>query len=418
MDSYLINGGNPLHGTVTISGSKNAALPIITATIIEPGRYTLTNIPRLRDTMTMIKLIKIIGGEADINGNTMTIDTRCCDKPIAPYDLVKTMRASFYVLGPFMSRFNQATVSLPGGCAWGPRPVDYHLTALEKMGATVNLDTGNIVVRGALKGTEIEFEQSSVGATGNILMAATKASGTTRIKNYAKEPEIEDLIHFLQCLGSNISLVDNDVLVMGKDNLNAKGGISYEIIPDRIEAATFMIATCICGGEILLKNVNPLHLKILIDKLKLVGAIINVSENSIALKCDGNIKPTDIITEPYPGFPTDIQAQWMSLMTFSNGLSKITENVYKDRFSHISELNRFGSKISLSKNVATIIGSEKLKPAPVMSPDIRASAALIIAALGINGASRVSRIYHLDRGYENFEQKMISLGAQIKRENN
>ena len=418
MESYVINGGKPLNGIVTISGSKNAALPIITATIIEPGQYILENMPTLRDTLTMTKMINIVGGEAKLEDGVMYIDTRNCDKPIAPYELVKTMRASFYVLGPFMSRFNKAVVSLPGGCAWGPRPVDYHLTALEQMGAKVNLESGNIVVEGKLHGSEIIFKQSSVGATGNILMAATKAFGETIIKDYAKEPEIEDLINFLRKLGSNIQIQDNDVRIIGEKELYVGDAFTYQIIPDRIEAATFMIATCICGGEILLKNVIPSHLKVVIDSLRTVGAKIDISKNEILIKSDRKVKAIDIETMPYPGFPTDIQAQWMSLMTFSNGKSTITENIYKDRFSHISELTRFGAKITLQKNVATINGHSKLKPAPVMSPDIRASAALIIAALGIEGKSNISRIYHLDRGYEDFEKKMSMLGADIIRENN
>ena len=414
MDKYIINGGKKLYGAVTISGSKNAALPIITASIIEPGEYTLYNMPELSDTRTMANLIKIIGGQASIESNTMHIDTSHCDTPIAPYDLVKTMRASFYVLGPFMSRFNKAIVSLPGGCAWGPRPVDYHLTALEEMGAKVSLESGNINVKGNLIGANIKFKQSSVGATGNILMAAVKANGQTIINEYAKEPEIEDLINFLKKMGASIDLIGkDDVRIVGKDLYS--GGFDYSIIPDRIEAATFLIAVAICGGEVTLNKVIPDHLSIVIDKLIAAGVDININSDSIDIKSDGVIKPVDIITEPYPGFPTDIQAQWMAMMSFSKGNSKVVENIYKDRFSHISELTRFGSKIVLDNNIARSYGGLELRPAPVMSTDIRASASLILAALGIKGESTVSRIYHLDRGYEKFEEKMSLLGADIRR---
>ena len=416
MDKYLINGGNKLNGSVTISGSKNAALPIITATIIEPGIYTLYNMPQLSDTRTMAKLIKIIGGKAYFENNVMYIDTTECNSPIAPYDLVKTMRASFYVLGPFMSRFGKATVSLPGGCAWGPRPVDYHLTALEQMGADVSLDSGNIEVKGLLRGSDIKFKQSSVGATGNIIMASVKAHGETIIREYAKEPEIEDLICFLRNMDASIDLFGTrDLKIIGKKTL--AGGGEHTIIPDRIEAATFMIAVAICGGEVTINKINPDHLVAITNKLIEVGIDISVHHDSIDIKSSGSINPVDIITEPYPGFPTDIQAQWMAMMAFSNGNSKIIENIYKDRFSHISELSRFGSRIELNDNIATTYGRENLRPAPVMSTDIRASAALVLAALGIKGGSSVSRIYHLDRGYERFEQKMTQLGADIKRSN-
>jgi UDP-N-acetylglucosamine 1-carboxyvinyltransferase len=414
MDKIVINGGKPLNGEVFISGAKNAVLPIMTACVIEPGKYTLNNVPDLRDTRTMGRLIEMIGGSVQFHNNSMQINTINCDKPVAPYELVKTMRASFYVLGPFMSRFNYAEVSLPGGCAWGPRPVDFHLKALEAMGATISLERGNLISKGTLYGAEINFEKVSVGATGNTLMAAVKADGKTIINNAACEPDITDLVDFLTKLGGDIKGRDSTQLtIQGMPEL--KGGFEYDIIPDRIEAGTFLIGVALTGGEVTLRNVNPGHLGIVISKLKEVGADIQTDDDSITIRSSKKINPVDMTTAVYPGFPTDLQAQWMALMCLASGDSTVIDDIYHDRFTHMAELSRFGANLHLIDNVASVRGIDKLYGAPVMSTDIRASASLILAALAADGKSDISRIYHIDRGYENIEMKLQGLGADIKR---
>ncbi len=414
MDKIIINGGKPLQGDVYISGAKNAVLPIITACIIAPGKYTLNNVPNLRDTRTMCKLMEMVGATIHFDNNTLQIDTTHCDTPEAPYELVKTMRASFYVLGPFMSRFNYAKVSLPGGCAWGPRPVDFHLKALESLGATVELNHGNIITQGKLTGGDIIFNKKSVGATGNSLMAAVGAEGTTHIVNAACEPDIASLTEFLITMGASIDGVgETDITIHGNKPLSA--GFEFDIIPDRIEAGTFMIATALTRGEVTLHNVNPNHLKFVTNCLRETGSTIITEKDTIYVKGSGEIKPFNITTEEYPGFPTDLQAQWIALMTLANGNSKIIDNIYTDRFTHVPELNRFGANINLNQNIASVMGVPKLNAAPVMSTDIRASASLILGALAADGESQISRIYHIDRGYENIEKKFSNLGADIKR---
>jgi UDP-N-acetylglucosamine 1-carboxyvinyltransferase len=416
MDKIIVKGGQPLFGEVSISGAKNAVLPIMTACILAPGKYILNNVPDLRDTRTMAKLLTIIGATVEYNNNTMVIDTTECNNPKAPYDLVKTMRASFYVLGPFLGRFGFAEVSLPGGCAWGPRPVDLHLKAIEALGADVSLESGSIVAKAdsGLTGATIAFDISSVGATGNALMAAVKASGKTIIKNAAKEPEITSLAEFLIKMGAIIDGLGTDELIVTGVN-ELKGDFEFDIIADRIEAGTFMIATALCGGEITLKKAKSNHLDIVISKLKEAGAIVTSNDVSITVKSGGNINPVNITTAPYPGYPTDLQAQWMALMAKAKGSSIIIEEIYKDRFTHIAELTRLGAIIKLEDNVAVVTGNNKLNGAPVMSTDIRASASLILATLSANGESEISRVYHIDRGYENVEEKFRNLGANIYR---
>ena len=415
MDRFQVTGRNILNGTIKIGGAKNAVLPIMAATIISPGKYCLKNVPALRDTYTMKRLLEMSGAVISFNNNIMNIDTSQCANPIAPYELVKTMRASFYVLGPFMSRFNYAEVSLPGGCAWGPRPVDFHLMALEKLGADVTLSDGMIVTKGRLKGATISFSTSSVGATGNTIMAAVKAEGDTIIENAATEPEIDSLCLFLKKMGANIDGIGTkNLIIRGVKKLHAD--IEYEIIPDRIEAGTFLLGAAITKGDVLLENVNPNHMQIFLEYLKKTGIKLEINTNSIHVHAGSTtISPLDMDTDVYPGFPTDLQAQWMSYMTCASGSSIITENIYTDRFTHIAELCRFGADIRLSYNKAYINGNDILKAAPVMSTDIRASASLIIAALAAEGTSTISRIYHIDRGYENIEIKLQSLGADIKR---
>ena len=415
MDEFIIEGGTPLKGKVKVSGAKNAVLPIMAATIIAPGEYRIHNVPELRDTLTMKRLLEMVGAEVHYENSTMQIDTSKCDTPTAPYDLVKTMRASFYVLGPFLSRFNYAEVSLPGGCAWGPRPVNYHLQAMEALGAEVDLSDGMIIAKGDLKGALIDFERSSVGATGNALMAAVTAHGKTVIKNAAREPEIGALCIFLKKMGAEIIGVGTDeITIQGKQEL--KADVDYTVIPDRIEAGTFLIAGAITNGDITVENIEPDHLIIVSKCLNDAGFKLDFKQNAIRIQSsDNSIQPVDITTAIYPGFPTDLQAQWMALMTKAKGQSTITEEIYKDRFTHIAELSRFGAHIRLINNQAIIKGMEILKGAPVMSTDIRASASLILAALSSEGTSSITRVYHIDRGYDKIEEKLTTLCARIKR---
>jgi len=415
MDKLIINGGIPLTGEVVISGAKNSVLPIMAATIITPGKYRLNNVPKLRDTSTMMRMLEIVGAKVNFSNNIMDIDTSTCDKPIAPYELVKTMRASFYMLGPFLSRFNYAEVSLPGGCAWGPRPVDYHLNAMEILGAEIELSDGMMILKGKLDGAVINFKQKSVGATGNTLMAAVKANGTTIINNAAQEPDIETLCIFLNKMGANITGLGTSTLTI-KGTKQLKADIEYDIIPDRIEAGTFLIAGAITSGNVKVTKVNPEHLSIVIDSLIKAGYKLDIMKDSILVRTNKkSILPVNITTATYPGFPTDLQAQWMALMMRAKGNSIITEEIYCDRFTHIAELSRFGAHIELKNNIAYVRGNDVLKGAPVMSTDIRASASLILAALSAEGRSSISRIYHIDRGYEKIERKFANLNADIIR---
>ncbi len=414
MYKFIIRGGQPLSGDVFISGAKNAVLPIMAATLITPGHFILRNVPDLRDTRTMLKLLEIIGAKVNFSDGKMEIDSTTCSNPVAPYEVVKTMRASFDVLGPLSSRFRYAKVSLPGGCAWGPRPVDLHLKALKALGTEVTLEGGYIIVKGAASGAEINFELSSVGATKNALMAAVKAEGQTIIQNAAREPEITALIDFLNALGADISGQDSTRLcINGVKEL--KNELDFTIIPDRIEAGTFLITNLLLGGEIRLHNVNPEHLAIVLTKLQEAGSRLEITADSILSQGGPSIAPVNITTAPYPGFPTDLQAQWMALMSRAVGDSIIIDEIYHDRFTHVAELNRLGARIKLEQNVAVVEGVARLTGAPVMSTDIRASASLIIAGLAAAGETEVSRIYHIDRGYEKIETKLKNIGADISR---
>ena len=415
MDKLIIHGKKPLSGSVKISGAKNAVLPIMTAAIMAEGKSRIKRVPDLRDTRTMIKLLEIVGAKCTFDNGSLIIDGSTVNNPEAPYDLVKTMRASFYVLGPLLARFGSVKVSLPGGCAWGPRPVDFHLKGLEKLGAKITLNSGYILAEAKrLKGTKISFEFPSVGATGNIAMAATTAQGTTVIENAAREPEIVQLCEYLNAMGASIGGIGTSrIVIEGVDSLHSA---DIKVIPDRIEAGTFLMAGAVLG-KIKLTDVNPSHLDTVLLKLKEIGADINTSSNSITINPTDNIKPVDMTTAVYPGFATDLQAQWVALMTIAAGSSVITDTVYHDRFSHIPELNRFGANIRVDNNTAFVRGVEELVGAPVMSTDIRASAALIIAGLFAKGKTTVSRIYHIDRGYEKIEDKFRLLGANIYREN-
>ena len=414
MDKIIIQGQNSLSGSVNISGAKNAVLPIMTAALMAEGESVISRVPDLRDTRTMIKLMEIVGAKCSMEGNCLKIDADSVNNPEAPYDLVKTMRASFYVLGPLLARFGTVKVSLPGGCAWGPRPVDFHLKGLERLGAKVTLRSGYILAEAKkLKGANINFEFPSVGATGNIVMAAATADGITTIENAAREPEIVQLCDYLNKMGASISGIGTSKIVIeGVESLNSA---NVDVIPDRIEAGTFLMAGALLG-KITLNNVNPGHLDTVLQKLGEVGAQLETTSNSITIE-PGDLKPVDMKTAVYPGFATDLQAQWVALMSLADGSSMVTDTVYHDRFSHVPELNRFGANIKVDKNTAFIRGVKELVGAPVMSTDIRASAALIIAALAANGQTEVSRVYHIDRGYERIEEKFRKLGAEISRVN-
>ena len=414
MDKIIIQGQNSLSGSVNISGAKNAVLPIMTAALMAEGESVISRVPDLRDTRTMIKLMEIVGAKCSMEGNCLKIDADSVNNPEAPYDLVKTMRASFYVLGPLLARFGTVKVSLPGGCAWGPRPVDFHLKGLEKLGAKVTLRSGYILAEAKkLKGAKINFEFPSVGATGNIVMAAATADGITTIENAAREPEIVQLCDYLNKMGALISGIGTSKIVI--EGVESLYPANIDVIPDRIEAGTFLMAGALMG-KITLNEVNPEHLDAVLQKLKEVGALVKTTSNSVTIE-PGGLKPVDMKTAVYPGFATDLQAQWVALMSLADGSSMVTDTVYHDRFSHVPELNRFGANIKVDKNTAFIRGVKELVGAPVMSTDIRASAALIIAALAAKGQTEVSRVYHIDRGYERIEEKFRNLGAEISRAN-
>jgi UDP-N-acetylglucosamine 1-carboxyvinyltransferase len=415
MDKIFIEGQKPLSGAVKISGAKNAVLPIMTAALMADGKSIISKVPNLRDTRTMIRLMEIVGATCSLKDGKLEIDGSTVNNHEATYDLVKTMRASFYVLGPLLARFGVVKVSLPGGCAWGPRPVDFHLKGLEKLGAKITLESGYIIAEAKrLKGAKLNFEFPSVGATGNIAMAAVTADGITTIENAACEPEIVQLCEYLNDMGANITGIGTQILTIeGVEKLNAS---NIEVIPDRIETGTFLTAGALLG-EITLKDVIPQHLDSVLLKLKDAGCGIKTTHNSVTITPAEKIQAVDMTTGVYPGFPTDLQAQWVSLMALANGSSIITDTVYHDRFSHVPELNRFGANIKLDNNTAFVRGVKELVGAPVMSTDIRASASLIVAGLAAKGKTEVSRVYHIDRGYEKIEEKFRSLGANIWREN-
>jgi UDP-N-acetylglucosamine 1-carboxyvinyltransferase len=415
MDKFVVEGGTPLKGEIEISGSKNAALPIMAACLLAPGKYEIQNVPRLRDVRTMAHLMRIIGAKVDIENHTMVMDTSHADFPEAPYELVKTMRASIYVLGPLLGRFGRARVSLPGGCAWGPRPVDLHLKGMEQLGAKINLQAGYInATTDHLKGNQMYLDVSSVGATGNIMMAAVLAEGQTVIENAATEPEIVNLGEFLQTMGAKISGLKTKSIQI--ESVKELQPTNFSIISDRIETGTFLVAGLITGGEITLTNCAPQHVQEVLAKLRSAGAELIANSNRISLMSPSQIKSTNVTTAIYPGYPTDMQAQWIALMSLANGSSIVTDTIYLDRFTHVPELRRLGADLEQKNNSVFIRGMEKLIGAPVMSTDLRASASLVLAALAAEGRSDIYRVYHIDRGYEAIEKKLEKLGAKIKRE--
>ena len=413
MKKLVIRGGGTLEGTVKISGAKNAALPLIAASLLTGGPTTYSRIPQLRDIKTIIRLLSELGvkvsGEEDLH-----IDASNIDSYEAPYHLVKTMRASILVLGPLLARFGKARVSLPGGCAIGSRPVDLHLKALSCMGVTIALEGGYILAECTkLKGARIYFDVSTVTGTENIMMAAALAEGTTVLENAAKEPEVEELAGVLNSMGAHIEGAGTDVITI--EGVKTLHPVEHAIMPDRIEAGTYMIAAGITQSTITLSDCSLNHLPALVEKLEEIGLSIVPSNGSIIVSGKGPLKSTDVKTLPYPGFPTDMQAQIMALLCLAEGTSIISETIFEDRFMHVGELKRLGANIRLEGNSAVIKGVKELCGAPVMATDLRASASLVIAGLVARGTTEISRVYHLDRGYECMEEKLSQLGADIQR---
>lgn len=409
----MINGGKPLHGNVQISGAKNAALPVLASSLLTAGTNTFHNIPDLMDIKTIKILLTSMGAEME-GGKTVRIRVDKINNPVASYDLVKTMRASILVLGPLVARAGVARVSLPGGCAIGARPVNLHLKALEDMGAHVELKNGYIEAKAKkLKGAEIYFDLPTVTGTENIMMAATLAQGTTVLNNAAREPEVVNLADVLKGMGAKITGAGSDVITI--EGVSSLKPTEASIIPDRIEAGTFMIAAGMTRGEINVLGCNPHHLEALINKLRDTGMKISPIKNGLTVSCGKKINSVDVTTLPYPGFPTDLQAQIMAYMAVGSGLSVITETVFENRFMHVSELLRMGADIVIQGANAVVRGVPKLRGAQTMATDLRASASLVLAALVAEGITEISRVYHIDRGYETIEKKFSALGADIKR---
>ncbi|MCQ8104938.1 UDP-N-acetylglucosamine 1-carboxyvinyltransferase [Methylomonas sp. SURF-2] len=418
MDKLLITGGEPLDGELRISGAKNAALPILAATILSETPVSVGNIPHLHDITTTLELLGQMGVGLMVDEKmNIEVDSSTIDKYEAPYELVKTMRASILVLGPLLARFGEAHVSLPGGCAIGTRPVDIHIDALIKLGADIQVEAGYIHAKAKrLQGCRLVLDKITVTGTENILMAATLAEGVTIIENAAKEPEVSDLAHFLNKMGAKISGIGTDILtVEGVEKLGVPG-LHYDILPDRIETGTYLVAGAISRGRVRLKNTDPTTLDAVLDKLKEAGAEITTGDNWIELNMHGKRpKAVSVRTAPYPAFPTDMQAQFTALNAVAEGVGLITETVFENRFMHVQEMQRMGAQIKLESNTAIITGVERLTAAPVMATDLRASASLVLTGLVADGSTLVDRIYHIDRGYDHIEEKLTQLGATIRR---
>ncbi len=423
MDKLIIRGGIQLKGDVDISGAKNAALPILAATLLSTDNVSLSNVPILKDISTMISLLKYLGAQVVVDKENphkiqvIAHSNEHQEKFIAPYELVRTMRASILVLGPLLARFGQVDVSLPGGCAIGSRPVDFHLKALKTMGAEIDIENGYIIARckrGRLTGKSLVFDTVTVTGTENILMAATLAEGRTIIKNAAREPEVVDLANFLIQMGAKIIGAGTSTIEV--DGVEALTGCNYSIMPDRIEAGTYLVAGAITRGQVKIRNVKPDNLLSMLCKFEEAGAALTIGEDWINLDMHG-LRPTsvNISTAPYPAFPTDMQAQFMALNTVATGAASVIENIFENRFMHVHELQRMGAQIQVNGNAAMLMGVENLTGAPVMATDLRASASLILAGLAARGETTVERIYHVDRGYEQIEQKLNSMGADISR---
>lgn len=414
MDKIVIIGGRRLEGEVRVSGAKNAALPILASVILGGGECTIANVPRVVDVFTMAKLLGMLGATVQTEGNRVTMKMDTLRSSEAPYELVRTMRASVVVLGPLLARWGEATVSLPGGCAIGTRPVNLHLAGLERLGATVTVEHGYIKARAArLKGGRICLDFPTVTGTENLMMAACLAEGTTVIENAAREPEIVDLAAFLVKRGARIAGAGTDLITI--EGVKELRGADHEVIPDRIEAGTYLAAGAITGGDVCVRDCRPQHLEAVTAKLRESGAEVAEGKESVRIKASRRLRSVDVKTYPYPGFATDMQAQMMALMCVAQGTSVITETVFESRFIHVPELRRMGAEIKVEGGHAVVTGVARLSGAPVMASDLRASAGLIVAGLAADGETEIARVYHLDRGYERIEEKLNGLGAAIRR---
>ncbi|TLU66695.1 UDP-N-acetylglucosamine 1-carboxyvinyltransferase [Thalassotalea litorea] len=416
MQAFRIHSGNELHGDVTISGAKNAALPILFATILAETPLQVSNVPRLNDINTTLKLLAELGANVDWSSdNNVSIDASAINNCLAPYELVKTMRASILVLGPLLARFGHAEVSLPGGCAIGARPVDLHIQGLKAMGADITVENGYIIARkeGRLQGARFFMDAVSVTGTENLMMAAALAEGTTVIENAAREPEIVDLANFLNLMGAKVSGAGTDTLTI--EGVESLKGADYPVMPDRIETGTFLVAAAVTGGKVRCLNTDPSALEAVISKLQEAGANVSTGEDWIELEMTGRPNAVNIRTAPHPAFPTDMQAQFVTLNTIAEGTATTVETIFENRFMHVPELQRMGADINLEGNTAISVGVTGLTGAQVMATDLRASASLVIAGLVAEGETIVDRIYHIDRGYQHIEDKLQKLGADITR---
>jgi len=414
MDEIVITGGNRLRGEVRISGAKNSALPIFASTILGGGECVITNVPCVVDVLTMGKVLGILGAKVAHEGSRAVIKADVIHSTEAPYELVKTMRASVLVLGPLVARWGKATVSLPGGCAIGSRPVNLHLAGLAKLGADISIEHGYISAKARrLRGARIYCDTPTVTGTENLMMAASLAEGTTVIENAAKEPEIADLAGFLIKRGAHIDGAGTDIITI--DGVRELQGGDHEVIPDRIEAGTYLAAAAMTKGDVTLTHCRPVDMEAVLMKLREAGAEVQTEKDRVRLTVPGKLKGTDVRTLPFPGFPTDMQAQLVALMTLAEGTSVVTETVFESRFMHVEELRRMGAAIRVEGNRLVVTGRQKLTGAPVMASDLRASAGLIVAGLAAEGVTRVQRVYHLDRGYDRIEEKLRTLGALIER---
>jgi len=414
VEKIVIHGGKPLHGSVEVSGAKNAALPLLFATLLAPGTHVLENVPGLRDIDTAVKLLATLGAGTERSGGRVQVNADAIQSVEAPYELVRTMRASVLVLGPLVARLGHARVSLPGGCAIGARPINLHLKGLEALGATVHLDHGYVEVTAEkLRGARICFDFPTVGGTENLMMAAVLAEGTTILENAAREPEIVDLAVALNSMGAQVKGAGSDTIVI--DGVRALKPMRHKVMADRIEAGTYMVAAALTGGEVDIRGAEALHMEAFIGKLREAGVEVLEETGGLRVRRPGTIRAVNIKTQPHPGFPTDMQAQFMALMTVAEGTSVISETVFENRFMHVCELQRLGADIAIDGHVATVRGVKQLCGAPVMATDLRASASLVVAALAAENTSEIARIYHLDRGYERLEEKLKALGADISR---
>jgi UDP-N-acetylglucosamine 1-carboxyvinyltransferase len=415
MDKIVITGGNRLRGEVRISGAKNAALPILASTILGGGECVITNVPRVVDVLTMGKLLSIFGAKVSHEGDRAVVKADVIDSTEAPYDLVKTMRASVLALGPLVARWGKAKVSLPGGCAIGSRPVNLHLAGLAKLGADISIEHGYITAKAKrLKGACIYCDTPTVTGTENLMMAASLAEGTSVLENAAKEPEISDLADFLNKRGARIEGAGTDLITI--EGVRELQGGDHEVIADRIEAGTYLAAGAVTGGDVTITHCRPGHLEAVLMKLREAGADVHAEKERVRVTAPDRLKGTDVRTLPYPGFPTDMQAQMAALMSLAEGTSVITETVFESRFMHVEELRRMGADIRVEGNRLVVVGRSSLTGAPVMASDLRASAGVIIAGLAAEGVTEVQRVYHLDRGYERIEEKLQALGARIERQ--